>query len=82
MLCEMPSLRESINDQKQWYDRAAEMRTLANIMSDVNTKRIILRLADDYEELGDRSAKRAKGRRAWLTPSIRRVRPPSSNCAL
>jgi uncharacterized protein (DUF1778 family) len=72
----------STNDQQQWYDRAAEMRTLAGIMSDVNTKRIMLRLADDYEALGDRAAKRAKGRRAWVTPSIRLIRPPSSNFAL
>ena len=66
----MPPMRP-VNDQEQWYDRAAEMRKLAVMMSDVNAKRMMLTLAEDYEARGDRAAKRAKGRRAWVTPSIR-----------
>ena len=77
----MPPTRP-VNEEEQWYDRAAEMRTLAVMMSDVNAKRMMLTLAEDYEARGDRAAKRAKGRRAWVTPSIRLIRPPSSNFAL
>ena len=33
-----------LNDQKQWHDRAAEMRALAERMSNINTKRIMLKL--------------------------------------
>jgi hypothetical protein len=75
----MPPIKDYVNDPKQWYDRAAEVRARAEVMSDLSTKRMMFRLADDYEENGDRAAKRARGRRAWLSPSIRRVRPPSSN---
>jgi hypothetical protein len=60
-------------------DRAAEMRKLAVMMSDVNAKRIMLTLAEDYEALGDRAGTRAKGRRVWVTPSIRLINRPSSN---
>jgi hypothetical protein len=52
----MPPTRP-VNEQEQWYDRAAEMRTLAVMMSDVNAKRMMLTLAEDYEARGDRAAK-------------------------
>jgi hypothetical protein len=74
-LCDMPRF----NDQKQWHDRAAEMRALAERMSDINTKRIMLRLAEDYDKFSDPAAERAGGRRAWVSPSIRLIRPPSGN---
>jgi hypothetical protein len=45
---------KSINDPKHWYERAAEMRALADAMEEVETKAIMLRLAD-------RAAKRADG---------------------
>jgi hypothetical protein len=49
-----------INNPKHWHYRAAQMRALAETMSDVDTKQIMLRLADDYDKLGDRVAKRAQ----------------------
>jgi hypothetical protein len=70
-----------LNDQKQWHDRAAEMRALAERMSNINTKRIMLRLAEDYDKFSDRAAERVGGRRAWVTPSIRLIRAPSGNFA-
>jgi len=78
----MPPIKDYANEQKRWYDRAAEMRALAEVMSDFTTKRIMFKLADDYQELGDRAAKRARGRRAWVSPSLRRIRPPSSSFRL
>ena len=47
-----------INDSKHWLDRAAEMRALAETMRDVETKAIMLRLANDYDKLADRTARR------------------------
>jgi hypothetical protein len=57
------------NDQKQWHDRAAEMRALAERMSNINTKRIMLRLAEDYDKFSDRAAERAEA----AEPGYRRV---------
>ena len=43
-------------DPKHWHDRAALMRALAATMADVETHAIMLRLADDYDKLADRTA--------------------------
>jgi hypothetical protein len=51
----------SITDNPQhWYDRAAEMRVLAEEMKTVETKAMMLRLADDYDKLADRAADRRR----------------------
>jgi hypothetical protein len=50
-----------INDPQHWYDRAAEMRALAETMADARTKAMMLRLADDYDKLADRAAMRVQG---------------------
>jgi hypothetical protein len=63
----------------EWHDRAAELRALAERMSNINTKRTMLRLAEDYDKFSDRAAERAGGRRAWVSPSIRVIRQPSGN---
>jgi len=43
------TLPNSINDPKHWYERAAEMRVLADEMANVETKAVMLRLAADYD---------------------------------
>ena len=48
-----------LDDPKHWRDRAEEVRTLAEQMSDPETRRIMRGIADDYEKL----AKRAEQRR-------------------
>ena len=48
-----------LDDPKHWRDRAEEVRSLADQMSDPETRRIMRGIADDYEKL----AKRAEQRR-------------------
>jgi hypothetical protein len=49
----------AVNDAKHWRDRAAEMRALADAMSDVEAVATMRWLADDYDLLADRAAERA-----------------------
>jgi hypothetical protein len=51
-----------INDPKHWRDRAKEARALAEQMDDPEGKRMMLRVADDYERLAQRAQERAAGR--------------------
>ena len=45
---------------------AAEMRALSEVMGNVETRAVMLRLADDYDKLGDRAAKRPEDDRREL----------------
>ena len=50
--------RKPINDPKHWRARAAQMRALAVTMKDAETIAIMNRLADDYDKLAERAARR------------------------
>jgi hypothetical protein len=46
---------------QHWRDRAAAMRTLAIISKDTEAREIMVRLAEDYDNLADRAQVRASG---------------------
>jgi hypothetical protein len=48
-----------INNSQHWRDRAAEMRALSEAMYEEETRAIMLRLANDYDKLADRAARRS-----------------------
>jgi hypothetical protein len=52
--------KEYLNDSKRWYDRGAEMRVLSDEMRDDEARRMMLKLAEDYDTLGDRAMDRLK----------------------
>jgi hypothetical protein len=54
------TLPDNTNNPQHWYDRAAAMRTLADEMKTIETKSMMLRLADDYDRLADRAAQRRR----------------------
>jgi hypothetical protein len=46
------------NDPQHWFDRAAEARELAAKMTDLGARGDMLIIADEYEKIGQRAAKR------------------------
>jgi hypothetical protein len=51
---------DAIDTPEFWRKRAEETRTLAITISDPNTKRVMLGIADSYEMLAKEAEERAK----------------------
>ena len=49
---------QGLNDAKHWRDRAAEMRVLSADIRDFEARTLMLKLADDYDNLADRAEDR------------------------
>jgi len=50
-----------LNDPEHWRQRAQESRVLAEQMSDETSKKMMLKIADDYEKLAARAVARLIG---------------------
>jgi hypothetical protein len=51
-----------INDPKHWLERAEEARTVAEQLTDPDSRSRMLRIAEDYEELARRAEARLRDR--------------------
>jgi molecular chaperone GrpE (heat shock protein) len=49
-----------INDPKHWRERAEEARVHAEQLTDPDSRKKMLRIAEDYEELARRAEKRLR----------------------
>jgi len=52
-----------LDDPKHWLERADEARSIADQISDPDSRRMMLRIAEDYERLANH-ARRRKSRTA------------------
>jgi hypothetical protein len=48
------------NDPEHWHQRADEVRVLAEQMNTERTKKMMLKIADEYDELAVRAAIRSE----------------------
>ena len=55
-------MTSGINDPEHWRARAEEMRTLAEDVTDEESRKTMLRIAQDYERLAERAVERSGGR--------------------
>ena len=53
-----------LDNPEQWLQRAEEARSIAEELSDPESRRMILRIAEDYERLTTPASRRKKGRMA------------------
>jgi hypothetical protein len=67
----------TVNDSDHWRKRAAEMRALSVTMNDLEAAVIMLRLADDYEELAERADTRSNGN----IPRVRKWTHRAATCS-
>jgi hypothetical protein len=49
-----------LDNPKHWQERAEEARSIAEQLSDPESKRMMLRIAEDYERLAAHAARRMK----------------------
>ena len=57
----MPIAPQYFNGPEQWHQRAEEARVLAEQTSNERTKKLMLRIADDYDDLVVNAATRSIG---------------------
>jgi hypothetical protein len=50
-----------INDPKHWRERAEEVRTLSDQMDHPESRRVLLRIAEDYDRLAEHAEQRTAG---------------------
>jgi hypothetical protein len=56
-------MRTLLDDAEHWWSRAEETRTIAELMQDVEARRIMFDIADGYDRLAERAAERVSNNR-------------------
>jgi len=57
-----PTVPDSkLDNPKHWQERAEEARSIAEQLKDPDSRPMLLRIADDYERLGEHARRRMKG---------------------
>ena len=51
-------MKTLLDDTEHWLSRAEETRTIAEIMTDLEAKRIMFDIAEGYDRLAERAAER------------------------
>jgi hypothetical protein len=51
-------MKTLLDDADHWWSRAEETRTIAEIMTDPEARRIMLDIAERYDRLAERAAER------------------------
>lgn len=54
-------MQSLLNNSGHWLQRAQETRRLAENISDAETKRTLMKIAEEYERLAQRAANRGNG---------------------
>ena len=57
----MPIAPQHFNGPEQWYQRAEEARVLAEQTTNERAKKLMLRIANDYDDLAVNAATRSIG---------------------
>jgi O-methyltransferase involved in polyketide biosynthesis len=52
-------MRTLLDDAEHWWGRAEEARTIAEIITDPEARRIMFDIAEGYDRLAERAAERA-----------------------
>jgi hypothetical protein len=53
-----------LDNPEHWLERAEEARAIAEQLSDPDSRRMMLRIVEDYERLATHASRRTKGRTA------------------
>jgi hypothetical protein len=56
-------MRTLLDDAEHWWSRAEEARTIAEIMTDPEARRIMFDIAEGYDRLAERAAEQVSNRR-------------------
>ena len=54
----MTASHSVLDDPKHWLERAEEARSIADQLSDPESRRMMLRIAEDYERLANHARRR------------------------
>jgi hypothetical protein len=55
-------MKTLLDDAEHWLSRAEETRTIAEIMTDAEARRIMFGIAEGYDRLAERAVERTGGR--------------------